>query len=430
MPAQRRTVFLESLAPDEALALWYDWKFWARPEQLPPPGDWREWLILSGRGAGKTRSGAEFVRAKVEAGQARRVALIAETAADARDVLVEGESGILACSPPWNYPSYEPSKRRLTWPNGAIATTYSGDAPDQLRGPNHDLAWADEPAKWRYADSAWSNLQLGLRLGVNPQVVATTTPRPIKLIRDLLADPAVVRSRGSTYDNRANLAGPFLAHILRKYEGTRLGRQEIHAEVLEDNPHALWKRAEMLDAHRVLEHPPLVRVAVAIDPPATSGEDAAEAGIIAGGVAANGHAYILEDASRQASPSGWASAAVAVYNKLRADRIVAEVNNGGEMVENTIRTLRDEADRPVGKLIPYTAVHASRGKYVRAEPVASLYEQGTVHHVGQFSTLEDQLTSWQPGDTSPDRLDALVWLLTWLMLGEDAPQTVVTNYAR
>lgn len=362
----------------------------------------------------------------------RRVALVAETAADARDVMVEGESGILASSPPWFYPKYEPSRRRLVWPNGAIATTYSGKEPDQLRGPQHDGAWADEPAKWQYADEAWDNLEFGLRLGDLPQVVATTTPRPIKLIKELVADPQTVVTGGSTYENRPNLAASFIHRVVRKYEGTRLGRQELHAVILDDNPNALWKRVEMIDDHRVGlgDLPDLVRIAVAIDPPANSDEESAEAGIIAGGVDARGHGFILADGSLHASPSGWATAAVTLYKLHRGDRIIGEVNNGGDMVENTIRTLRDEKDRPIGKLIPFTAVHASRGKVARAEPVSALYEQKLVHHVGQFPDLEDQMCNWVPGMPSPDRLDALVWLLTWLMLGEEAPQSVVVNYTR
>jgi phage terminase large subunit-like protein len=432
MPRAERTAFLEALPDDEAAALFYDWTFWARPAQLAPPGDWRTWLVMAGRGFGKTRSGAEFVRQRVEGGQWRRVALVAETAADARDVMVEGESGILACSPPWFYPVYQPSMRRLTWPNGAIATTYSGDTPDQLRGPNHDGAWADEPAKWRYPGLAWDNLELGLRLGASPQVIATTTPRPIPLIKELLADMQTVKTGGSTYDNKPNLAQSFIKRVLTKYEGTRLGRQELHAEVLDDDPRALWQRVAMIDKFRVSEHPPLVRIAVAIDPATTSSEDAADTGIVCAGVAADAQAYVLEDASVHASPHGWALAALTAYNKLHADRIVGEVNNGGEMVELTLRTLRDERDRPVGKNVPFKAVTASRAKQTRAEPIASLYEQGRVHHVGQFALLEDELCTWAPntGQPSPDRLDALVWALTELMLGEDAPQTVVSSYTR
>lgn len=769
MPPAQRTAFLTSLSPDEATYLYYDWEgFWARPEQLEPPGDWRVWLLLAGRGFGKTRTGAEFVIKRVRAGAWKRVALVAETAADARDVMIEGESGILACSPPWFRPVYEPSKRRLTWPNGAYALTFSGKEPDQLRGPQHDGAWADEPCliagtliatargqvpieqvrvgeyvwtraglrqvnhagmtrtnaevyalettdgrtltgtanhpvwvegqgfiplrllsygailkiwdsksqssrvscgagtaggstvatiatvvadsctalftrlrmalsplalkfttrtairqttnspisrrspaltigastpatdtrgghpnggakrslpngrhanltsrlariaatlsaplaralsiaqalaappitarhtasvrrapvrtvdspslptrrtsvsaqglvvrlarmraaltqpnvarahaltaarlsalltpapsaapasvvsataprvssvrllpdrspvynlevdgcpeyfangllthncKWQYPEDAWDNLEFGLRLGPHPQVVASTTPRPIKLIRDLLADPQTVKSRGSTYANQDNLAPSFIKRVLRKYEGTRLGRQELHAELLDDAPGALWQRVEMLDKTRVRDHPQLVRVVVAIDPSVSSGEDAADAGIMAGGLGVDGHGYLLEDGTTHGSPHTWAMAALTLFNKYRGDRIVGEVNNGGEMVELTIRTLRDQNDKPIGLLVPYAAVHASRGKQARAEPISSLYEQGRVHHVGTFGLLEDELCNWVPGSgqPSPNRLDALVWLFTELMLGEPSETQHVTSYRR
>lgn len=415
MPQAERLEFLSSLPDDEAAALFYDWSFWRRPNQTPPPGDWRVWLILAGRGYGKTRTGAEYVIGNVQAGAARRVALVAQTAADARDVMVEGESGILECSPPWFKPVYEPSKRRLTWPNGAIATTYSGDEPDQLRGPQHDLAWADEPAKWRYGERAWDNMEFGLRLGAHPRVVATTTPRPIKLIRDLLADPETVTTTGSTYENIHNLAPSFIRRVVRKYENTRLGRQELHAQLLEDVPGALWTRA-VIDAWRVLKAPPLVRIVVAIDPAATSGEDSADTGIVVAGKSEDGHGYILADKSKHASPAGWAREAITAYNIFRGDRVIGEVNNGGEMVENTIRTVRDEMDQPIGAQIPYRAVHASRGKLTRAEPISALYEQGLIHHVGMFAELEDQMCSWVPGEKSPDRMDALVWALTELFV--------------
>ncbi len=433
MPPDKRSTLLTTLSDDEALALYYDWEgVWARPNQLEPDGEWRTWLLLAGRGFGKTRTGAEYVIKKVQAGDWKRVALIGETAADCRDVMIEGESGILACSPPWFYPEYEPSKRRLTWPNGAIALTFSGDTPDQLRGPQHDGAWADEPAKWRYPEAAWDNLEFGLRLGVNPRVVASTTPRPIKLIKELLADPLTRVSSGSTYANKDNLAASFIRRVLRKYEGTRLGRQELYAEVLDDAPGALWQREEMLDDHRVTEHPTLMRIVVAIDPSVSGGEDAADAGIVVAGVASNGHGYVLDDGTTHGSPSTWARQALTLYNKYKADRIVGEVNNGGEMVELTIRTLRDENDRPIGRNVPFKALHASRGKQARAEPVSSLYEQGHVHHVGSFAELEDELCNWVPGEgqPSPNRLDALVWAITELMLGAPESTTFVGSYRR
>jgi len=411
--------------------LQYDWPYWARDEQKPPPGDWRVWVFLAGRGCGKTRSGAEWIRAQVEAG-CRRIALVAPTAADARDVIVEGESGILAVSLAVDRPNYEPSKRRLTWPNGAIATTYSADEPERLRGPQHDAAWCDELGAWRYPE-AWDMLMFGLRLGADPRVMVTTTPRPTKLIKDLVADPTVVITRGSTYNNRANLAGAFLQQIVKKYEGTRLGRQELNAELLEDVPGALWNRA-LLEAARppigfVL--PDLVRVVVAIDPAASSGEDSDETGIIVAGKDKLSRGYVLADLSGRYTPIEWAKIAVSAYKAHGADRVVAEVNNGGEMVEATLRVVDDN--------LAYTAVHATRGKVVRAEPVSALYEQGRIRHMGAFTALEDQMCEFTPdldrskpkrdrtdpsslgmggAHSSPDRADALVWAFTELLVEE------------
>lgn len=359
---------------------------------------------------------------QVEAGY-RRIALIGPTAADCRDVMVEGESGIVSvasgrargkegkigCKPsPLGVPLYEPSKRRVTWPNGAIATTYSADEPDRLRGPQHDAAWADEPAAWKYATDAWDMLMFGLRLGDNPRVVATTTPRPIQLVRDLLALPGTVVTRGRTADNAANLAPQFLEQIVGKYEGTRLGRQELEGELLDDVPGALWARAQ-LDALRVNAAPDLIRIVVAIDPAMTSGEKADETGIVAAGKGSDDHWYVLADRSCRESPDTWARRAIGLNSDLGGDRIIAETNNGGEMVEHTLRT--------IDPLIPYKAVHASRGKRVRAEPIAALYEQGKVHHLGSFPQLEDQMCNFVPDDFdgSPDRVDALVWAMTELM---------------
>lgn len=386
----------------------------AREKQLLPPGVWSTWLILAGRGFGKTRTGAETIRYWVESGQGKRIALVARTAADVRDVMVEGESGLLAICPPWNKPVYEPSKRRLRWPNGAIATTYSGDKPDQLRGPQHDKAWCDEIAAWRYPDS-WDQLQFGMRLGDNPQVIVTTTPRPIKIVREILADPTTVSTRGSTYENSANLAPSALARLKAKYENTRLGQQELYAVLLDDNPFALWKRTN-IDANRVSSIPELVRIVVAIDPAVTDNEDSDETGIVVAGVGKDGHGYVLDDMTLSASPDKWAKEAVSAYNKYKADRIVAETNNGGDMIEFTIRT--------VEKHISFKQVRASRGKVTRAEPVAALYEQNRVHHVGVFAELEDQMCQWMPGEDSPDRMDALVWALTDLLI------TDVESFAR
>lgn len=337
LPGEQLQEAIETLTDDEAAALLYDWKFWARPSQLPPPGDWRVWLILAGRGFGKTRTGAETTIDRVRRGVSKRVGLIAPTAADARDVMVEGESGILACSPPDFRPLYEPSKRRLTWPNGAVATLFSAEEPDRLRGPQHDFIWADEPAAWKYPET-WDMAMFGLRLGTNPQVVATTTPRPTRLIRDLVADPGTVVTRGTTYENARNLAPAFLTAIVKKYEGTRLGRQELNGEILDDNPGALWSR-NVIEALRVREHPPLLRIVVGVDPAVTSDPKSDETGIVVAGVDAAGHYYVLADASLQGTPLTWATAVKRVYDQYRADRVVAEKNNGGELVEANLRTV-------------------------------------------------------------------------------------------
>lgn len=389
------------------------WEKIARPEQLPPLGDWRVWLILAGRGWGKTRTGAELVRQRVESGKWKRVALVAPTSADARDVMVEGESGILACCG-GRRPVYEPSKRRLTWWNGAIGTTYSADEPDRLRGPQHDGAWCDEPAAWRYP-ATWDQLMFGLRLGSNPQVVATTTPRPTPLIKGLVKLPTTVVTKGSTYENRANLAPAFMEQIITRYQGTRLGRQELDAEILDDVPGALWQR-DLIEQYRVESAPDLVRLVVAVDPSVgdATAEKIAECGIIVAGIGRNGHGYVLSDVSLHATPAEWAKRVVGAYRVHQADRIVAESNNGGEMVRLTIRT--------VDKNAPVKLVSAQRAKEARAEPVASLYEQGRIHHVGTFPELEDQLCTWVPGEgPSPDRLDALVWAFTELMVKGAVP---------
>jgi predicted phage terminase large subunit-like protein len=406
------------------------WEFWGRPNQFAPEGDWSTWLILAGRGFGKTRTGAEWVRASMcgktplAPGRWRHIALIAETAADARDVMVgDGKttsdpragSGLLQIHPKEFRPLYEPSKRRLTWPNGAMASIYNGTEPDQLRGPQHDAAWCDELAKWQYAKDAWDQLQFGLRTGMNPQVCITTTPRPIQLLRDIIKDPDSIVTRGSTFENRSNLAAKFLSVIQRKYEGSRLGRQELYADLLEDMEGALWKRAR-IDALRVKlpDVPPIERIVVAIDPNASSQEDSNECGIVCAGLGVDGHGYVLDDVSGVMAPAEWATKAIDLYHQRRADRIVAETNNGGEMVENTIRMIDQN--------VPYRGVWASRGKITRAEPISALYEQRRVHHVGPFPMLEDQMCAFtvdfnrREMGYSPDRVDALVWALTELMI--------------
>lgn len=351
-------------------------------------------------------------------GAASRVALVAETSADARDVVVEGESGLLAIHPSDTRPLFEPSKRRLTWPNGAIATLYNAVEPDQLRGPQHDLALCDELAKWKYGRETWDNLQFGMRLGNNPRQAITTTPRPIPLVKEIIADPNTVTTRGATYDNRANLPEKFFAQIVTKYEGTRLGRQELKGEVLDDIPGALWTR-ENLDKYRASRNdlPQMQRVVVGVDPQAKSPqadiakiEEAAETGIICAGLGYDGRGYVWDDASCRASPGGWAKRTIDCYDQHEADMVIAEVNQGGAMVEHTLRTVRPA--------IPIKMVHASRGKVTRADPVAALYEQGRISHVGELATLEDQMMLFtthgiEPGTTG-DRVDALVWALTEL----------------
>lgn len=415
-PAKER--LLAALQARADAAGYVPWSRLRRPDQTPPPGSWYVWLLLGGRGSGKTRTGAETVHDATQ--HTDRIALVAPTAADARDVMVEGESGLLATARPGQRPTYEPSKRRVTWPNGAQAFAYSADEPDRLRGPQHGYAWCDEVAAWRRLDATWANLEMGLRLGQDPRIVATTTPRVVPWVRAAVKDPRYSVVRASTYANLANLAPTFRATVLAKYEGTRLGRQELHAEVLEDVDGALWGQG-MIDRERVaaLDHTSLARIVVAIDPAATSGPDSDETGIVVVGVSAPGrcpecgllergtgpHVFVLDDRSGRYSPDGWANQAVAAYERWGADAVVAETNQGGEMVGAVLRT--------VDRTVRYRPVTATRGKHTRAEPVAALYEQGKVHHVGTLTALEDQMTTWVPGlSDSPDRVDALVWGVT------------------
>ncbi|MEI7443332.1 MAG: terminase family protein [Burkholderiales bacterium] len=377
------------------------WDVWGRPEQQPPPGEWRTWLILAGRGWGKSRTGAEWVRAMATRGRARRIALVARTAADVRDVLIEGESGLLAIHRADERPVWEPSRRRLTWPNGAIATTYSADEPDQLRGPQHDSAWVDEICAWRYPD-AWDQLQLGLRLGDDPRVVATTTPRPTALVRSLVAAPSTVVTRGRTADNARNLAPGVVEALSARYAGTRLGRQELDGEVLDDTPGALWARA-MIESASARVAPELRRVVVALDPSVAADGGGDECGIVVAGIDYEGRAWVLRDGSGNLSPADWSRRAVALAEEHAADCIVAEANQGGALVEQTLRA--------AGARTRVRLVHAARGKRARAEPVAALYEQGRVRHLPGLQRLEDEMCTWSSaaGDPSPNRLDALVW---------------------
>lgn len=449
LPEDQRQKAIDALKPEVRAYLRWHWPFWARPNQLPPDGDWLTWLILAGRGYGKTRSGAEWVRSIVcgktpmECGSHHRIAIVAETAADARDVLVEGDSGILAVHPKDFRPLYEPSKRRLTWPNGAVASLYNGTEPDQLRGPQHDAALIDELAKYAYAQDTWDMLQFGLRLGDHPKQMVTTTPRPIKLIKDIIASPMTVVTRGSTLENAANLAPAFMTQIVARYEGTRLGRQELNAEILDDAPGALWQR-DLIDLNRVAapkteaERQDLIgrmkRIVVAMDPAATSTEGADEMGIVVASLGQDDHGYVLADMTDRLSPDQASRRAILAYDEWRADRIVGEVNNGGEWIGHTIRmtarAMQSEGLRSSGE-VAYKAVHASKGKQTRAEPIAALDEQRRVHHVGAFPDLEDQMCEWEPlsGEKSPDRIDARVWALTELML-EQLPGAGLHDFYR
>jgi predicted phage terminase large subunit-like protein len=415
-------VWLASLTDAEIAALPYEWRFWARPAQLPPEDDdWFIWLAKPGRGWGKTRAGAEAVRLWVESGQAKHIALVNDTARDTRAIMVEGQDGIIAKSPPWCRPIYKKSDSCVVWPDGgpwagARAYLYAAESPEILRGPQHDLAWCDELAKWqnlrktdKEGGTAFDNLLLGMRIGT-PRVLVTTTPRAVPLIRQLVKDPRVRIVDGSTFDNRANLSDDFYTNVIAPLEKTRLGRQEVYGQLIEDVEGALWTR-QMIDAAgqpRFL--PPMKRVVVAIDPAVSSTEQSDETGIVVAGVGMDGHGYVLEDASGRYTPDTWARKAVSLYETHMADRIVAEVNNGGDLVEYTLRS--------AGRHVSYKALHASRGKRTRAEPISTLYEQGKVHHVKAFPDLEDQLCTWDAngGENSPDRLDALVWALTELML--------------
>lgn len=424
LTVDQRKDWMDGLSEEErrrvALDMW-DWEqFYAREAQAEPPGDWTTWVINAGRGFGKTRSGSEWIRKRVERG-ARRVAVVGRTAADVRDVMVEGESGILAVSPPWSRPTYIPSRRRLEWvhPNGTrtVGITYTAEEPDKLRGPQFDTAWCDELASWKYPD-AFSNLQLALRQSDDPRVCITTTPKPRAFFRRLLGERGTVVTGGSTFENRDNLPAKFFRDIASQYEGTRTGRQELYAVLMDQAEAALWSRA-IIDDNRINHAPTdLERVVVAIDPAATSKDSSNETGIVCAGVKRDrsktrggDHYFVLEDLSGRYTPLQWSKKAMDCRVSQNADRIVGEVNNGGEMIETTLRTV--DAD------VPYKAVHASRGKQARAEPIAALYEQGRVHHVGVFDDMEDQLCNWEPigGSASPDRLDALVWCITELKSG-------------
>jgi phage terminase large subunit-like protein len=394
----------------------HQWLYWARLGQQLPPDDrsFRNWLVLGGRGAGKTRAGAEWVRALALGAyeplirRCQRIAIVAPTFDEARMVMIEGQSGLLSVHHRDERPRYEKSLRRVTWSNGSVAEIFSAEEPEGLRGPQFDAAWCDELAKWKKADVAWSNLQLALRLGDVPQAVITTTPRPTRLIRELMNDAATVVTRSRTIDNRNNLAPSFLTDVMARYGNTNLGRQELDGELIADDPDALWKR-EVIERYRVRVLPEMKRIVIAVDPPATGGEKANACGIVCVGLGVDGRCYVLDDVSaKRLRPLQWAKRVVDLYHTRGADRIVAEVNQGGDMVRTVIAQVDAE--------VPLKTVHATRGKKARAEPVAALYEQGRVSHVGAFRELEDEMCSVIGDGESPDRLDALVWAVTELLL--------------
>lgn len=389
-----------------------DWDIVGRIHQKPPPGDWRNWLLLGGRGSGKTRAGAEWVHGLASAGERSelRIALVAETLGDAREVMVDGVSGICRIAR-LQRPEFEISRRRLVWPNGAVAQIFSSEDPESLRGPQFHFAWCDELAKWKYGQETFDMLQFGLRLGDDPRQLVTTTPRPVPLLKSLLTDVGSAVTRLSTQSNAQNLAPGFISALAARYGGTRLGRQELDGELIEDREDGLWKR-DAIAALTTRFTGALRRIVVGVDPPASAGPNAC-CGIVVAGLEASGRAVVLADCSVEgASPATWAAAVVKAFRRFDADRIVAEINQGGDMVTAMLRS--------VDANLPVTTVRATRGKFLRAEPVAALYEQGRVSHAGRFAALEDQMCDFGPdglsSGRSPDRLDALVWALTALML--------------
>ncbi len=425
--------FYKQLSADERVGLLYLWEAWARSEQLAPALEWFTWIYMAGRGSGKTRSGAEWVRKQAESGTVKRIGLIASTVSDYRDTMIEGESGILSVSPPWFYPIWEPSKRKLTWPNGCVAYCFSSEKPDRLRGPQFEKIWADELAAWNRLEETFDNMMFGLRLG-DPQLMITTTPRPLKILKDLLKEDTTVLSKGSTYDNIRNLSPRFFEYVINKYEGTRIGRQEIHAEILDDNPNALFQRDD-IEANRIepKDLPELDRVCIPVDPAATSGEKSNDTGIVPVGIkkiSGLEHFYILGDHTCHLKPDGWGRQVLKAYHYHKANYVAGETNNGGEMVEHVIKTCQikvkeySEKGKPVraftlfGRNVPFKEVRATRGKVKRAEPIGALSEQGRIHFVGRLPKVEDECCEWDPSDPSeesPDRLDSLVWGVTSLM---------------
>ena len=426
LPAPKVKELFDELGPQKVEELKHDWNFWARDNQLEPDSsDWNTWFINAGRGFGKTRSGVEWVRENVKRG-CKRIAAVASTNSDIERVMVKGESGFLSvcwkgdrtyAGKKMGFPEWSPTKRTLTWENGAQVQFFSAEEPERLRGPQFELAWCDETAAWNKDMDTWSMLQFCMRLGKHPRIMVTTTPKPTKLIRQILKDTKTVVTTGSTFDNSANLAGTYLKAVKEQYEGTRLGRQELYAEVLEEAQGALWTTAMLDDASGKHEAvPDLSRIVVALDPAVTSNAESDMTVIVFAGIDVNGVAYVLGDYTDRLSPQGWASKAIELYHQYQADRIIAEVNQGGDMVKTTIHG-EDET-------VPYKAVRASRGKFARAEPISALYERNLVKHVSNppdgatLNELETQMRTWEPLGSigSPDRLDALVWAITDLSL--------------
>jgi phage terminase large subunit-like protein len=413
----KRKLLLESLESHELQAALDDWNIWARADQLPSKQDYRLWILLGGRGAGKTRAGAEWVSAKARhASEPVRIALVGPTFAEARHVMAEGISGLLNVARDDFRPRYESSKHQITWPDGSMAQLFSAEEPDSLRGPQFHYAWCDELAKWTKPRATWDMLQFALRLGDKPQAVVTTTPRPLPLLTELIQAEGSLLSRSRTAQNAAHLAPDFLAAINAIYGGTRLGRQELEGEILADNPDALFARS-LIEAARCTQAPLMKRIVVAVDPPAGSGPTANACGIIAAGLGVDGLVYVLDDFTIKArSPSGWAARAVALYHARKADALIAEANQGGDMVRSVLANIDPS--------VPVRLVHATRGKHLRAEPVAALYEQGRVKHAGVFASLEDELCDFEQviaaSGASPDRVDALVWAVSELALARPA----------
>lgn len=413
MPRPKFKTLIESLEQHDKAHITHLWALYARLDQWPPEGDWLIWLLLGGRGSGKTRAGAEWVRQKVNQG-AGRIALIAPTINDAREVMIEGESGLRHIGYPAERPQFISSRRRLEWPNGAIGQIFSSEDPDSLRGPQFEYAWADEFCAWTYPADTLANLRLGLRLGTQPQLVVTTTPRPLPALKKLMTAQGLVTSQMKTQDNREFLAPGFIAAMEESYGGTRLGRQELAGEFIEDLPGALWSRS-IIESCRIKQRPVCERIIIALDPPVTGHKTSDACGIIVAGRVGQGRqarAFILEDASIQGvSPESWAALAVALYESWDADYILAETNQGGDLVKTVLHMINPS--------VPVHTVFARRGKRLRAEPVAALYGQGRVHHVGSgFSELEDELClmGTQSLIKSPDRADAMVWAVTDLLL--------------